>query len=40
VSQHRRSRVTTSNDTIDTAFALALLWALPAIAFVLILARL
>ena len=39
MSQHRRSPATTLNDTADAALGLALLWALPAIAFLLILVR-
>ncbi len=40
VSQQRKSRVATLNDTADTAFAMVLLWAIPVIAFVLTLTRL
>jgi hypothetical protein len=39
-SQHRKSRATTLNDATDTAFAMAMLWAIPVIAFVLALTRL
>ncbi|HEX5087239.1 MAG TPA: hypothetical protein VFV89_05480 [Nocardioides sp.] len=39
MSQHRRSRLTTLNDTADTAFALAMLWAIPVIAFLYVLTR-
>ena len=39
VSQQRKSRETTLNDAADTAFAMALLWAIPAIAFLLALTR-
>lgn len=40
MSQHRKSPVTTLNDTADTAIAMALLWALPVIAFVITMMRL
>ena len=40
VSQERKSRVTTLNDTADTAVAMALLWAIPVCAFLLALTRL
>ncbi|WP_281167626.1 hypothetical protein [Nocardioides halotolerans] len=39
-SRHRSTRTTTLNDVSDTAFAMALLWAMPAIGFLLIFARL
>ena len=44
MSQHRGTRVATVNDpaatTADAAFAMALLWAIPAMAFLLMLTRL
>lgn len=40
MSQHRKSRVATLNDTTDTAVAMVLLWAIPVIAFLLTLTRL
>lgn len=39
MSDDREPRATTLSDTTDTAFAMALLWAVPAVAFVLMLAR-
>ena len=39
MSQEQRSRVTAVQDTTDTAFAMALLWAVPVMAFVLALTR-
>jgi hypothetical protein len=39
VSQHRKSRATTLNDTADTAFAMALLWVIPVTALLLTLVR-
>lgn len=40
MSQHRKSRAATLNDTTDTAIAMALLWAIPVFAFVFTLTRL
>jgi hypothetical protein len=40
VSQHRKSRVTTLNDATDTAIAMAMLWAIPVLAFLYVLTRL
>ncbi len=44
MSQQRRSRATTAShdlsDLTDTAFAMALLWAIPVMAFLLALTRL
>ena len=39
MSQHRKSRVAALNDTTDAAFALAMLWAIPALAFVFMFIR-
>ena len=40
MNEERESRATTVlSTTTDTAFAMALLWAVPALAFVLMLAR-
>ena len=39
MSQQRKTPASTLNDAADTAFAMALLWAIPAIAFVFALMR-
>ena len=40
VSQHRKSRVTTLNDTTDTVVAMAMLWVIPVSALLLTFVRL
>jgi hypothetical protein len=40
VTNHRKTRANPLSDAAETALAMALLWAIPAIAFVLTLARL
>jgi hypothetical protein len=40
VDHQRKSRAATLQDTTDTAFAMALLWFIPVMAFVLALTRL
>ena len=40
MSRQRKSRVTPLNDAADMAFAMTLLWAIPALAMVLVFTRL
>jgi hypothetical protein len=40
VTDHREAQASTLSDTTDTALAMVLLWAIPAIAFLLTLTRL
>ena len=40
MNDERETRATTLSETTETAFAMALLWAIPVLAFLLTLARL
>jgi hypothetical protein len=40
VTEHPKTQATTPSDTMDTAVAMAFLWAIPVLAFLLMLTRL